>query len=182
MTSLQFSARASNVGPGRRLVGLLLAISIIAPATIIASRALAPHLTVNVTSSLPRGLYWLSTARQPDRGSIVTLPPPDSVRELVATRGYLPPSVLLLKRVVALAGDTVCIADNLYLANGVAIDVIAAADQAGRPLPRPFPFCGVVPPGVAFVAGHGASSLDSRYFGPVPLSTLTVAVPLWTSS
>ena len=88
----------------------------------------------------------------------------------------------LLKRVVALSGDTVCTASGRYVAAGVDLGPIATADSAGRPLPSPFPFCDTVPPGAAFVAGHGPSSLDSRYFGPVPLSTLTVVVPLWTSS
>ena len=51
--------------------------------------------------------------------------------------------------------------------------------QAGRPLPI-FSFCGDVPQGFAFVATPVPSSLDSRYFGPVPIDALTVARPLWT--
>jgi len=90
--------------------------------------------------------------------------------------------VHLLKRVVALAGDVVCLDQRGYSVNGAIIDVVAGVDLSGRPLPPPYRFCGLVPPGEAFVAGHGPSSLDSRYFGPVPLRTLTVAVPLWTYS
>ena len=182
MAAIQPPADAAEDRPHRRGVRFLALVSVLALTAVIGFRALACHLSINVTQSLPPGLYWLSPSRQPARGSLVAFPLPASVRELVTARRYLPPSVLLLKRVVAVAGDAVCIAGSRYSANGIHLDAIAAADQAGRPLPRPFPFCGVVPPGVVFVAGHGPSSLDSRYFGPVPLSTLTVAVPLWTSS
>jgi conjugative transfer signal peptidase TraF len=182
MAPIQSPAGAADDRPDRRGLRFFAVMSVVALTAVIGFRALARHLSINVTQSLPPGLYWLSPTRQPARGLLVAFLPPASVRELVAARHYLPPSVLLLKRVVAVAGDVVCIADNRYSANGISLDVIAVADHAGRPLPRPFPFCGVVPPGVVFVAGHGSSSLDSRYFGPVPLSTLTVAVPLWTSS
>ena len=73
-----------------------------------------------------------------------------------------------------------CIEHQLYSVNGRLISVVATTDQAGRPLPRPYHFCGVVPGGFAFLAAAGTSSLDSRFFGPVPISDLTPAVPLWT--
>ena len=41
-------------------------------------------------------------------------------------------------------------------------------------------FCGAVPKDSAFVATSARLSFDSRYFGPVPLSSLTVAVAVWT--
>lgn len=56
---------------------------------------------------------------------------------------------------------------------------VARQDSAGRPL-APFRFCGALPHGMAFVATSSPLSFDSRYFGPVPLSSLTVAVPAWT--
>jgi type IV secretory pathway protease TraF len=74
----------------------------------------------------------------------------------------------------------VCIEHQLYSVNGRLISFVATTDQAGRPLPGPYPFCGVVPGGFAFLAAAGTSSLDSRFFGPVPISDLTPAVPLWT--
>jgi type IV secretory pathway protease TraF len=49
----------------------------------------------------------------------------------------------------------------------------------GRPL-MPARFCGELPAGTAFVATPAPFSFDSRYFGTVPLSTLTVVRPLWT--
>jgi type IV secretory pathway protease TraF len=100
---------------------------------------------------------------------------------MVAARRYLPPDWRLLKRVVALPGDQVCLDDKRYVVRGAVLSLIADHDQLGRPL-APYPFCSTVPPGTVFLIAHGASSLDSRYFGPVPFSDLTPAVPLWTSS
>ena len=168
--------------PAARALRVLITVAAVSLAAAVAARAVCRHITINITRSLPLGLYWITSDHDPDRGSIVVLFPPATIRELIAERHYLPTAVPLLKRVVALSGDTVCTASGHYVVAGVDLGPIATADSAGRPLPPPFPFCGPVSPGVAFVAGAGASSLDSRYFGPVPVSTLTVAVPLWTSS
>ncbi len=140
---------------------------------------LASRLTRNYTPSLPRGVYWLRPGLPIKRGALVDFPIPPKARGLIADR-YLPARFHLLKRVVALEGDIVCLADGRFLVNGLEIATIASRDSIGRPLPA-FEFCGPVPPGTAFVATPVSSSLDSRYFGPVPLSALTVATPVWTS-
>jgi conjugative transfer signal peptidase TraF len=136
------------------------------------------HFTRNYTPSLPLGIYWLRQSLPVVRGEIVDLEIPPDARVLIAGR-YLPPGFHLLKRVVALSGDLVCFSDGRYRVDGMPISTIARHDSLGRPLPV-FDFCGAVAPGTAFVATSAPSSLDSRYFGPVPLSALTVARPLWT--
>lgn len=144
-----------------------------------ASAVVASRLTRNYTPSLPLGVYWLRAGVPVKKGALVDFPIPSHARSLIADR-YLPARFHLLKRVVALEGDVVCLAAGLYVVNGVSISEIASRDSVGRPLPA-FGFCGPVPAGAAFVATPVASSLDSRYFGPVPISALTVASPLWTS-
>jgi conjugative transfer signal peptidase TraF len=166
--------------PWRRLARALVAAALITIAAAAGCRALASRLTINITTSMPRGLYWLRHAGSLRRGDPVYLDLPQSIRPLVDERRYLPRNFHLLKRVVALPGDHVCTENNRYVVGGQFLSVIAAHDQAGRPL-KPFSFCSTVPPGAAFVAAHGESSLDSRYFGPVSLNDLTPAVPLWTS-
>ena len=143
-------------------------------------RAIAAHLTFNLTSSVPGGLYWLQTSASLKRGTAVYLEVPGCIRGLVAERHYLPPTLHLLKRVVALPGDRVCTDNHRYVVDDQLLSVIAARDRAGRSL-TPFSYCAIVRPGVAFVAAHRESSLDSRYFGPVSLKDLTPVVPLWTS-
>jgi conjugative transfer signal peptidase TraF len=144
-----------------------------------ASALVASRLTRNYTPSLPLGVYWLRPGLPVVRGEIVDLAIPRPARDLIAGR-YLPSGFHLLKRVVALEGDDVCLSDGRYRVNREVISTIAARDSLGRPLSL-FKFCGPVPPGMAFVATVVPSSLDSRYFGPVSLEALTVARPLWTS-
>ncbi len=139
----------------------------------------ASRLTRNYTPSLPLGLYWLRPGLPITKGALVDFAIPPNARGLIADR-YLPARFHLLKRVVALDGDVVCVAHGRFLVNGLEISTIARRDSIGRPLPA-FEFCGPVTAGTAFVATPVPSSLDSRYFGPVPLPTLTVATPLWTS-
>lgn len=156
----------------------LLAISV--AAFVVAGTAFtASRLTRNYTASLPLGVYWLRPGSPVSKGKVVDLSIPLRARPLIVGR-YLPSGFRLLKRVVALEGDVVCLTGKQYRVNGVAISPIATVDSLGRPLPV-FPFCGPVPAGMAFVATPVPSSLDSRYFGPVPVRALTVARLVWTS-
>jgi len=160
---------------GRALLcAAALAASIVTTSALVASR-----LTRNYTPSLPLGVYWLRPGLPVSKGALVDFPIPSNARQLIAGR-YLPARFHLLKRVVALEGDVVCLARGQYVVNGVSISAIATRDSIGRSLPM-LGFCGPVPAGNAFVATPVASSLDSRYFGPVPISAVTVASPLWTS-
>lgn len=156
------------------LLAIAVAVLVTAGTAFIASR-----LTRNYTASLPLGVYWLRPGLPVSKGEIVDLAIPPSARPLIVGR-YLPPGFRLLKRVVALEGDVVCLTGRRYQVNGVAISPIATVDSVGRPLPV-FRFCGPVPAGMAFVATPVPSSLDSRYFGPVPLRALTIARFLWSS-
>jgi conjugative transfer signal peptidase TraF len=157
----------------------VLCAAVVAASVVIASALVASRLTRNYTPSLPLGVYWLRPGLPVTRGALVDFPIPSNARRLIAER-YLPARFHLLKRVVALEGDVVCLARGRYVVNGISISEIATKDSIGRPLPT-FGFCGRVAAGTAFVATPVASSLDSRYFGPVPVSVLTVARPLWTS-
>lgn len=104
---------------------------------------------------------------------------PPSLRLIVRGRlDYIPEEYPLLKRVVAQSGDFVCIKDT-FVVNGESISTVATADSRGRRL-TPVSFCGPVPQGFSIVASPLPTSLDSRYFGAVPTSTLTRAHPIWT--
>ena len=142
---------------------------------------LATRLVWNDTASVPRGLYL----RRPDRaialGSTVILPVPTRAQPLVTERRYLPRGVDLMKVVVALPGDRVCLDGSDYRVNGRHLAFVRDVDSHSRPL-EPYRFCGDVLAGQAFVATSAPLSFDSRYFGPVLVATLTVVTPLWTYS
>ena len=89
------------------------------------------------------------------------------------------PAVLVVKRVVAVAGDRVEIRDKQLLVNGERVDepwAVHRDSMTGRAGPRrerdnlaPM----VVPPGCFFALGDNRDeSFDSRFFGPVPLANL----------
>jgi conjugative transfer signal peptidase TraF len=142
---------------------------------------LATHLVWNDTASVPRGLYWRRPTWSAAVGRTVVLPVPARGQPLVTQRHYLPRGVDLMKLVVAMPGDRVCLDGHAYRVNGRVIAAVRATDSRGRAL-DPYRFCGEVPLGQAFVATSSPLSFDSRYFGPVPLATLTVVRPLWTYS
>jgi conjugative transfer signal peptidase TraF len=164
---------------GRRRLALAARVSLISLALVAVAAALAPSFVWNPTSSLPRGLYRLDRRAPIVRGAVVSFAPPPQAVALIAERRYLPPGARLLKIVVGLPGDDVLIDETLFSVNGRTVGAVARHDSAGRPL-TPARFSGTLPPGFAAVATPARLSFDSRYFWPVPLSTLTVAVPVWT--
>lgn len=147
--------------------------------TITAAAFAGRFFTWNLTPSLPRGLYLLRPDLPPQLGSIVLFSVPESVRGLVHRRDYLPEGARLLKLVVALPGDPVCVAKSTLVVRGESMATVRRTDSLGRRL-LPVSFCRSIPPDYAFVATPGSLSFDSRYFGPVPLSSLTEVRPLWT--
>jgi conjugative transfer signal peptidase TraF len=159
----------------------LIFVALVAFSACAAAVLAARRLVWNQTPSVPRGLYLRRASTGVAVGSMVVFAVPASVRSLVRERRYLPPGATLMKRVVAMPGDRVCLDGETYVVNERPIARVRIADSRGRSLPV-FRFCGQVPPGRAFVATSAPLSFDSRYFGPVPLETLTVVTPLWTFS
>jgi type IV secretory pathway protease TraF len=135
---------------------------------------------VNISPSAPYGLYWLSAVPTPlPRGALVVLPVPASVQ------GVWSAWVPLLKPVAGVAGDVVCRwGITLWVWSVPGAEPVSYGlvwnTAHGHPLPR-WEGCLVVQEGEVFLASTVEHSLDSRYFGPVALSSIhAVATPLWT--
>lgn len=105
--------------------------------------------------------------RDPKPGEIVMFDNPDGS------------NTILVKRVIATAGQTVDLSDGKVLVDGVALDEPYVEGQESYPIdhslkegdPLSYPF--VVPEGCIWVMGDNRSvSLDSRYFGAVPRSSV----------
>lgn len=135
--------------------------------------AFAAGLRVNPTSSLPKGIYRLSSGT-PEKGDLVTFCLEGEYAALARERGYLEagscPSGLrpLLKRLKGLPGDFVDPANM----------VSRPFDSQGRPMPS-VPPSGVIPFGMALVLADHPGSFDSRYFGLVPLDSLQRVEPVF---
>jgi conjugative transfer signal peptidase TraF len=147
-----------------------------------------PRLIYNPSDSVPVGWYRItpfdhrpnSPPRPLSVGSIVLVPLPDDAAALAAQRGYLPMRVPLLKRVGAVAPQSVCVFDGLVWIDGVPVAAVLRADRLRRPLSS-WPQCRRLEPGELFLLSvTSPASFDSRYFGPVAASAVIgVAHPVW---
>jgi len=140
----------------------------------------APLLLWNASASAPVGLYRVISNAPIQRGDMVLLRTPDSVRDLAAERGYLPLAVPLVKRVAALTGDTVCAAGYDLSINGKWVASRLEHDHLVRPLPH-WEGCHRLGDELFPLMADVPTSFDGRYFGPVPMSAVIGRlVPLWT--
>jgi type IV secretory pathway protease TraF len=88
--------------------------------------------------------------------------------------------VPLVKRIVAVRGDTICAAGNAIFINGGLVADRLATDRLGRPLPS-WSGCQLLDNDEVFLLMKDvADSFDSRYFGPIPTTAIIGRlVPLW---
>ncbi|HWZ59897.1 MAG TPA: conjugative transfer signal peptidase TraF [Gemmatimonadaceae bacterium] len=148
----------------------------VALATAIFLAASRSGVWINVSPSLPLGIYRVDP-RPPVRGSVVLLCLPLAVGRMARERGYVGPGPCpggagrLGKIVAAVAGDTVDVEATGVTINGcpIASSAPVAHDRAGRPLAHVAPGPWVVPAGTIFLlATRHPLSFDSRYYGVVP--------------
>ena len=141
----------------------------------------APKLLWNASASVPIGLYAVHRAGALHVGELLVITPPEPLASFLGHRRYLPKGVPLLKRVVALPGQTVCRIQRTIFVDGAAIGDALGRDHLGRPLPV-WQGCRLIATGQVFLMNRQSpDSLDGRYFGPLPTTTIVGrADPLWT--
>ena len=141
----------------------------------------APKLLWNASASIPIGLYTVRRALPLRVGELVVIAPPQPLAQFFASRRYLPLGVPLVKHVLALSGQTVCRDGRTITVDGVAVGEALEHDRFGSALPG-WQGCLALTPGEIFVMNTvPPDSLDGRYFGPLPLTTIVGrADPLWT--
>ncbi|WP_421938138.1 S26 family signal peptidase [Pelagibius sp.] len=138
----------------------------------VASLVILPKkLIYNASASAPIGLYWLDN-RPIKRGDYVLMRVPERVRLLVIERGYLPPDVPLLKRVVGLNGDRICRQLDEISVNGSPVATANRWDGLGRDM-LDWHGCHVLTEQTVFLLQDHRHSFDSRYFGPVDRRLIT---------
>ncbi|MDE2135737.1 MAG: conjugative transfer signal peptidase TraF [Alphaproteobacteria bacterium] len=151
---------------------------------ILAATATIPHTPVlvwNATASAPIGLYVRLPESTPKRGDLVLVRPPAAIAQFASRRGYLPANVPLIKRIIALSGDTICARDDSILLDGQPLVQRQTIDGQGRPLPH-WSGCHTLGRHEVFLAmTHVSDSFDGRYFGAIPTANIVGRlVPLWT--
>jgi conjugative transfer signal peptidase TraF len=140
-----------------------------------------PKLLWNASASVPIGLYAVRRAFPLHVGELVAVMPPTPLGQFFAARHYLPLGQPLLKHILALPGQTVCRNGRAVTVDGAAVGEALERDRFGRALPG-WQGCRSLAAGEVFVMNTAPpDSLDGRYFGPLPLTTIVGrADPIWT--
>jgi signal peptidase I len=129
----------------------------------------------------------------PGRGDVIVFDNPQNsngdgetifgalVRHVTESLGLSSPDSALIKRIIAVGGETIEIRQNQVFVDGVALDEPYVKE--GSRMPRYGPF--TVPEDHVFVMGDNRSqSTDSRVFGPVPEGSIVgrAFVRVWPPS
>lgn len=150
----------------------------------------AAPVRINWSGSAPLGLYATSVKTSLSRADLVVVCLQGTLATRGRARGYLAAGSCpngtspILKQVFAIAGDEVELRGETFVVNGQVIGRSRrlGEDSRGRPL-EALPFGrNVVREGEIWVLGiYRARSWDSRYFGPIPVSSVVgVARPILT--
>lgn len=163
------------------LAATLLAVTVLTAPCVLPLRT---RIVFNPSASMARGWYRVDAVSAPGAvraSSLVLARLPASAAALAAQRHYLPAGTPVLKRVAAVAPQSVCIARQRVRIDAKAVAVVRLHDGVGRSLPI-WTHCGPLAHGELFLLGDAQPvSFDSRYFGPVRVdAVLGVAHPLWT--
>lgn len=163
-----------------------IALTMLVACTLIAEpwwREGGPAFIWNASASVPIGLYRLAPAGHIAVPDLVVVAPPEPLASFLAERGYLPRGVPLIKRVLAVAGDTVCRHGATVTAFDHAYGEARERDSLGRLLPS-WQGCRTLAEGEVFLMNWDtADSFDGRYFGPLPVAAIVArALPVWTDA
>jgi len=143
----------------------------------------APLFVWNASESVPVGLYAVRPSSVLTIDELVVVQPPDMLADFLAAGGYLPKGLPLLKHIAALPGSTVCRSGLAVTVDGVLRAIARERDHAGRMLPIWTGCRSLAKDEVFLLNPSQPSSLDGRYFGPLPSSSIVgQALPVWTGS
>jgi type IV secretory pathway protease TraF len=154
------------------IISLVIGNALIASAPAVPGLVANPPAIINETISMQKGLY-LRTGGVGDlqHGDIIAMPMNQNARDYLGDRLGYPKDTMLLKRVVALPGETVCRQAGTVTVPGRQVRA-ERRDSQGTLLPF-WTGCHTLLSTEVFVLGDHPASFDSRYFGPVRVSTLS---------
>lgn len=122
---------------------------------------------INITPSIPKGIYKLKDIEKLERDKIVYIEIPDNAKNIIWNREYLPKHIhYLVKYIKGIPGDTIQVknGNNLYI-NGELRGNIRKYDLQGKKLDSELPIDYVLKEDEYILLGSDDNSYDSRYFG-----------------
>ncbi len=139
------------------------------------------RLSYQSSKSMPQGWYGIHPLTFPiSRGEVVVFSPPPPVLAILYTRHWIQKKAWLMKKVLGLPGDLVCLQHQNVWINQEWIASIASEDSQHRALPQ-LSFCRKLSEDEYFLMStYIPESFDSRYFGPISRAFLRgEARPIW---
>lgn len=173
-----------NIAPRLTIKNLLiLVIAIVSLVTFLCISG----LRFNSTNSCPVG-FWVLVRLTPNTGDLVFVCPPDrEISQEALRRGYFERGLCpggykpLVKRLVATAGDTIRVVGDTIVINGIDQGKIKTKDAQGRHLEAFTDYIRLTGDNGWFMSEYNDYSFDSRYFGPIPITSIQgVAIPILT--
>jgi conjugative transfer signal peptidase TraF len=139
-----------------------------------------PRIIWNASASVPLGLYAATPAETIGHGDLVLVRPPETLAAFLAERGYIAHGVPLLKHVAALPPQVVCAEGTTITVDGETVAQRRMADRLGRMLPTWHGCNGLKSDEVFLLNAAEPDSLDGRYFGPLPRTSIVARLrPVW---
>ncbi|MGF6906801.1 S26 family signal peptidase [Fusobacterium sp. PH5-44] len=126
------------------------------------------NYTINISNSLPRGLYKLESPQNLKKEDIIFFPIPNNIRELLRERKYISPVInSFMKKVGAEYGDKIQIKNNILYVNETAWGLMFTKDPRNNILP--ILTIDELTPGYDEILPLSSAlySFDGRYFGPI---------------
>lgn len=129
-------------------------------------------IRLNLSSSMPIGIYRVVTAKEAGHGDLVTVRLTGLAESLALSRGYLPDAgVDVLKRVAAAPGESIPLHSFRRF----------ETDKNGLAMPLPDEIPLKAGKNEYFIVGDAERSYDSRYFGLISGDQITAVVrPVFT--
>ena len=136
------------------------------------------HVAVSLSASMPRGVWVLERFEQENSrlsaGQAVAIDPPAFALE----HGCVRRGQMLLKYVVATPGQSVCVGSGGEVMREGRV-ISGARPPGGAGVPVGVKGCVKVEPGAVWVGAPHPRSCDSRYYGPVPRSSVRATATPW---
>ena len=161
-------ARTTKVRTRWRLAAALAVVGAIGGAAMFVHPT--PALIYNPSPSVPRGFY-VRDHRPVGVGAFVTLRAADASLAYAQARDFTDRTDRFIKRVAAIGGMRVCAEGDRVTVPGRGAVTRLARDTAGRVLPS-WDGCRTLAADEVFLLGDTADSFDSRYWGPLRVSTI----------
>jgi conjugative transfer signal peptidase TraF len=166
-------------------IALRASLAAIAGVAVLAGSTYAAGGRLNISASIPLGLYWVTHAPVETGQYVMFCPPENRIFDDARARGYIEAGFCpgdfghLMKKVLAAKGDVIAVTAKGVTVNGglLPYSVPLLADGIGRPLPhQPDAPHTLGPSELLLMTDVSPTSFDARYFGPIARDQVTAVI------